>query len=60
MEYGKQSGDFKVDGQLVFEVGGADKSYNQIADLPHSYILADDIEYPYGNKLPLWTVGMMY
>ncbi len=60
VEYGKQSGDFKVDGQLVFEVGGADKSYNQIADLPHSYILADDIEYPYGNKLPLWTVGMMY
>jgi hypothetical protein len=43
-----------------FEVGGRDKSFEQIADLPNSYILADGIEHPIGKKLPLWLVGMLY
>lgn len=30
-----------------------------VADLPDSYILADDIEWPVGNKLPLWLVGLL-
>ena len=38
-EYVKTQGDFKVDGKYIFEVGGADKTYKQIADLPHSYVL---------------------
>lgn len=60
VEYGKEQGDFKVDGKITFEVGGKDKSLEQIADLPHSYILADGIEHPIGKKLPLWIVGMLY
>jgi len=60
VEYGKQQGDFKVDGKWIFEVGGEDKTFDQIADLPNSYILADDIESPRGNKLPLWMIGLMY
>lgn len=60
VEYGKEQGDFKVDGKITFEVGGRDKSFEQIADLPHSYILADGIEHPIGKKLPLWLVGMLY
>ena len=56
VEYGKSKGDFLVDGK----VGGADKDYTQIADIPDSYILADDMEYPYGNKLPLWLFGFLY
>jgi hypothetical protein len=60
VEYGKQQGDFKVDGKWTFEVGGEGKTFDQIADLPHSYILADDIESPHGNKLPLWMVGLIY
>ena len=39
---------------------GADKDYEQIADLPNSYILADDMEFPYGHKLPLWIIGFLY
>ena len=46
--------------RFSFEVGGRDKSFEQIADLPHSYILADGIEHPIGKKLPLWIVGMLY
>lgn len=60
VEYGKAQGDFKVDGKWVFEVGGADKSFGQIADVPDSYVLADSMEYPVGKKLPLWVVGLIY
>lgn len=60
VEYAKTSGDLRVDGKYVFEIGGADKDFAQIADMPDSYILADDIEYPSGNKLPLWIIGFLY
>lgn len=60
IEYGKKQGDFKVDGKWTFEVGGEKKTFKQIADVPDSYILADDIETPQGNKLPLWIIGLTY
>lgn len=60
VEYGKTQGDFRVDGKWIFEVGGEKKTFDQIADLPNSYILADDIEMPHGNKLPLWMIGFLY
>ena len=60
VEYGKQHGDFVVDGKYTFEVGGATKNFKQIADIPDSFILADDIDYPFGNKLPLWLIGFLY
>ena len=60
VEYGKSVGDFKIDDRYTVEVGGEKKTFAQIADLPSSYILADDIETPYGHKLPLWTMGFLY
>ena len=60
VEYGKEIGDFKVDGKWTFEVGGERKRFSQIADVPASFILADDIEFPRGNKLPLWLIGFLY
>lgn len=60
VEYGKAQGDFKVDGRWTFEVGGRDKSFDQIADLPDSFVLADSMEFPIGKKLPLWMVGLIY
>lgn len=60
VEYGKTIGDFKVDGKLTFEVGGEGKSFEQIADIPDSYILADNLEFPIGKKLPIWIVGLTY
>lgn len=50
VEYGKKTGDFKVNGRYTLEVGGEGKSYDQIADVPDSYILADGIETPYRPK----------
>jgi len=60
IEYGKDAGDFKADGRYTFEVGGKSKNYEQIAGVPDSYILADDIETPFGHKLPIWVVGFLY
>ena len=60
VEYGKNQGDFKIDGKFTFEVGGKDKSFEQIADIPDSYVLADSIEFPIGKKLPLWLMGFLY
>ena len=60
VEYGKAQGDFKVDGKITIEVGGKDKSFEQIADIPDSYVLADSMEFPIGKKLPLWLVGFLY
>lgn len=47
-------GDFMADGKYLFEVGGSRKTFDQIADLPDSYLAIDDIEigsgvgFPYG------------
>ena len=60
IEYGKKTGDFRVNGKYTLEVGGEGKTYNQIADVPDSYILADGIETPYRCKLPIWVVGFLY
>lgn len=60
VEYGKADGDFCVDGRYRFEVGGGGKGFKQSADIPDSYVLADEIEYAVGNKLPLWIIGLLY
>ena len=55
-----KKGDFYVDSKYTFEVGGKNKSFKQIKDLPNSYIVADDIEVGVGNKIPLWLFGFLY
>lgn len=60
LEYGKANGDFIVDGRITIEVGGKDKSFDQIADITNSYIFGDEIEFPVGKKLPLWLAGFLY
>lgn len=60
VEYGKTQGDFIIDGDITIEVGGPDKSFEQVADIPNSYIFADRIEFAVGKKLPLWMAGLVY
>ena len=52
--------DFFVENKYTFEVGGRNKKGNQIKDVEHSYIIADDIEYGAGNRIPLWLLGFLY
>ena len=60
VEYGKAQGDFKVDSQYTFEIGGRGKDFSQIAGIKDSYIFADDWDMPDGAKLPLWMLGFLY
>lgn len=53
-------GDFIVNGKYNFEIAGKNKTYHQIASLPYSFIASDDIEYGFGNKIPLWIFGFLY
>lgn len=55
-----KQGDFLADGKYLFEVGGQQKTFNQIADLPDSYLAIDDIEVGNGNRIPLWLFGFLY
>jgi predicted AAA+ superfamily ATPase len=55
-----KKGDFLVDETHLFEIGGKNKSFNQIKDIPNSYVVADDIEIGFGNKIPLWLFGFLY
>ena len=53
-------GDFIVNNQFVFEIGGKGKSFKQIKDLPDSYLALDDIEHGFKAKIPLWMFGFSY
>ncbi|MGM0612561.1 MAG: hypothetical protein ACQESM_03515 [Bacteroidota bacterium] len=52
--------DFKVDDRYTFEIGGKPKVGKQMEELAHAYIAADNIEYTYKNKIPLWLFGFLY
>ena len=53
-------GDVLIDGRWLVEIGGKGKGFDQIADMPESFVLNDDVEIGRGNKIPLWMFGMMY
>ena len=55
-----KTGDFMVDGKYLFEIGGKNKTNKQISGIENSYVAADDIEYGFGNKIPLWLFGFLY
>jgi len=55
-----QRGDFMVDDTYTFEVGGANKSFQQIADIKNSYLVIDEMPLGVKNKIPLWLFGFMY
>ena len=53
-------GDSLVNGKYLFEVGGEGKTFDQIADIPNSYLAVDGIETGYGARIPLWMFGLLY
>ncbi|MDE6343076.1 MAG: AAA family ATPase [Muribaculaceae bacterium] len=55
-----KAGDFLLNRKYLFEVGGRNKGFSQIADKPDSYVIADNIETGMGNKIPIWLLGFLY
>jgi len=55
-----KKGDFILDGTYTIEVGGKNKSFDQIKDTPNAFVVSDDIEIGYKHKIPLWLFGFLY
>ena len=55
-----KSGDFLVDRRFLFEVGGKGKSFDQIKDIPDSFLAVDNTEIGHRNRIPLWMFGLLY
>jgi hypothetical protein len=52
--------DFLIDGEYLFEIGGKNKTGKQISNLQKAWIVSDNIEYGFENKIPLWLFGFLY
>lgn len=52
--------DLFIDEKWLFEVGGKKKTFDQIRDLPNSFLAVDDTEVGRGNRIPLWMFGLLY
>ena len=55
-----ENGDFLINNQLLFEIGGKNKSFSQVKDFQNSYLALDDMEIGVNNKIPLWLFGFIY
>ena len=55
-----KAGDFLVDRKYLFEVGGKGKTFDQIKDIPNSYLAVDNTETGHRNRIPLWMFGLLY
>ena len=51
--------DFEIDGR-TFEIGGKNKTRQQIKQAADGYVVKDDIEYAFRNMIPLWMFGFIY
>jgi len=56
--YYSDIGDFKVE-DILFEIGGKNKSFSQIKDLKNSYLAIDTDFTSNDKKIPLWLFGFL-
>lgn len=52
--------DFLLNGKLLFEIGGKNKTRRQIAGLPNAYLALDNIDIGSPGQIPLWLFGLTY
>ncbi len=55
-----ETGDFLVDNKYLIEVGGKSKNTRPLSKHKDGFVAIDGIEYPGGNRIPLWLFGFMY
>lgn len=61
VEYGGiKTGDFRIDRDLIVEVGGPDKSFKQVQGETNAFIAVDDIDSATARRIPLWAFGFLY
>ena len=60
VRYPRKAGDFLVDQNHLFEVGGAGKSTAQIRSAENAWVVSDNMEVATAHRLPLWLFGFLY
>jgi uncharacterized protein len=55
-----KQGDFLIDGQYLFEIGGRNKKRRQIKNVANAFVVADDLLYGESGKIPLWLLGLLW
>lgn len=55
-----EKGDFLVDDKYLFEIGGKEKTVQQIMGISSSFVVSDGLEMGFENKIPLWLFGFLY
>jgi len=58
--FSASKGDFYLEEKYLCEVGGKNKTFKQIKDIPNSFLALDEIEIGFGEKIPLWLFGFLY
>ena len=53
-------GDFCLDGQWTFEIGGRFKNKRQIKFIKQAHVVADDILFCEHDHLPIWIFGFLW
>ncbi len=61
VEYGGiKTGDFRIDRDIIIEVGGPDKSFKQVQGETNAFLAIDDIDSATARRIPLWAFGFLY
>ncbi len=55
-----EASDFLVGNTYTFEIGGKNKDTRQLKGIEKAYVAADNLEYGFGNHIPLWLFGFLY
>jgi predicted AAA+ superfamily ATPase len=55
-----KNGDFLVNDSYIFEIGGKNKTRQQINTINNAYIVKDNIETGIKQTIPLWLFGFLY
>lgn len=55
-----ETGDYIINNKYVIEVGGKTKTRRQIKKLDNAYLVLDNIEIGFGDKIPLYLFGFLY
>lgn len=58
--YYSKVGDFMVNEKFIFEIGGKNKGFKQLMNESNAFVVSDEIEIGFGNKIPLWLFGFLY
>ena len=55
-----RKGDFLVNHKYLFEVGGKNKTFDQLKGMHDSFLAIDNVETGFGDHIPLWMFGLLY